>query len=188
MGFLHEIDLFLGRAVQNLSWWFNHELPIALGMKEHSISIGELTVIKNQGRPDEEILCYKKRNLLTDAGRDKAHAQIYTNTSAGARGAGFIAVTVNTAAPADGDTTLTGEITTGGLARADASTKTHSAGTNSTTISHTFTASATHTAVQKAALFDAASTGTMYHENTFTATTLISSDTLTVTWTLTLDD
>ena len=157
-------------------------------MKEHVPSIGELTVIKNEGRPNEEILCYKKRNLLTDAGRDKAHAQIYTNTSAGARGAGFIAVTVNTAAPADGNTVLTGEITAGGLARADASTKTHTGGTNSTTISHVFTASATHTAVQKAALFDAASTGTMYHINTFTATTLINSDTLTVTWTLTVDD
>ena len=188
MRLFHEIDLFQGKLINNFSWWFNHELPIALGMKEHSISIGELTVIKNKGRKDEEILAYKKRNLLTDAGRDKAHAQIYTNTSAGSRGAGFIASTVNTGAPADGDTVLTGEITTGGLERADASTKTHSAGTNSTTISHTFTASETHTAVQKAALFDAASSGTMYHENTFTATTLISSDTLTITWTLTLDD
>jgi hypothetical protein len=54
MGFLHEIDLFLGRAVNNLSWYLNHELPIALGMKEHSISIGELTVIKNIGRKDEQ--------------------------------------------------------------------------------------------------------------------------------------
>jgi hypothetical protein len=188
MGFLHNLDLFLGQAVSNLSWYFNHELPIALGMKENTYGMGELTVVKNLGRKDEEVLCYKKRNLLTDAGRDKAHAQIYTNTSAGARGAGFIAVTVNTAAPADGDTALTGEITTGGLARVDAGTKTHSAGTNSTTIATTFTASATHTAVQKAALFDAASSGTMYHVNTFTATTLISSDTLTVTWTLTLDD
>ena len=188
MGFLHEIDLFLGRAVNNLSWYLNHELPISLGMKEHSISIGELTVIKNIGRKNEQVLCYKKRNLLTNAGRDKAHAQIYTNTSAGARGAGFIAVTVNTGSPADTDTALTGEITGTGLARVDAGTKTHSSGSNSTTISTTFTASGTHTAVQKAALFDAASSGTMYHVNTFTATTLISSDTLTVTWTLTLDD
>ena len=188
MGFWHNVDLFLGQAVSNLSWWLNHELPIALGMKEHTIGMGELTVIKNQGRPDEEIICYKKRNLLTDAGRDKAHAQIYTNTSAGARGCGYIALTTNTDSPSDSDTTLTAEITTGGLARADAGTKTHSAGTNSTTIAHTFTASETHTAVQKAALFDAASSGTMYHVNTFTATTLISSDTLTVTWTLTLDD
>jgi len=188
MRFLHEIDLFLGRMVNNLSWYFNHELPMLLGLKENSISIGELTVIKNKGKKNEEIICDKKRNILTNAGRDKAHAQIYTNTAAGARGAGYIAVTVNTGAPADTDTTLTGEITTGGLARADASTKTHTAGTNTTTISHTFTASATHTDVQKAALFDASSAGTMYHENTFTATTLISSDTLTITWTLTLDD
>jgi len=188
MGFWHQVNLFLGLLVQNLSWYLNHELPLMLGMKEHAISIGELTVIKNLGRPDEEVLCWKKRNLLTNGGRDKAHNQIYTNTSAGARGAGFIAVTTDSTAPADADTTLTSEITTGGLARADASTKTHTSNTNTTTISHTFTASATHTNVQKAALFDASSSGTMYHENTFTATTLQSSDTLTVTWTLTLDD
>lgn len=188
MGFLHEIDLFLGKLISNLSWKFNHDFAGAIGMKEKGQSVGLLTVIKNEGRPDEEIICFEKPNLLTDAGRDKAHAQIYTNTSAGARGAGFIALTVNTDAPADGDTDLTGEISTNGLERADASTKTHSAGTNSTTISHVFTASGTHTAVQKAALFDAASTGVVYHVNTFTATTLISSDTLTVTWTLTLDD
>lgn len=184
MGLLRKIDLFLGHVI----WHLTHELPIFLGMKEHNRVRGQLTVIKNKGRADEQILCYKKDNLLTDAGRDKAHAQLYTNTSAGARGAGFIAVTTDSGSPADGDTTLASEINTGGLARADASTKTHSAGTNSTTISHTFTASATHTAVQKAALFDAASSGTMYHENTFTSTTLISGDTLTVTWTLTVDD
>jgi len=126
---LHKIDLFLGK----LFWNLTHELPVALGLKEYNRVKGELTVIKNQGRPDEEVLAYKKYNLLTDAGRDKAHAQIYTNTSAGARGAGFIAVTTDATAPADSDTTLTSEITTGGLARADASTKTHTAGTNSST-------------------------------------------------------
>ncbi len=188
MGFLHEIDLFLGKAIANLSWKINHDFAAAIGMKEKGQSIGLLTVIKNEGKSNEEIICYQKPNLLTDAGRDAAHAQLYTNTSAGTRGAGFIAVTTNTTAPVDGDTTLASEITTGGLARAEAATKTHTAGTNSTTLSHVFTASATHTAVQRAALFNAASVGTMYHSNTFTATTLISSDTLTVTWTLTLDD
>lgn len=181
---LHKIDLWLGKLVWNLT----HELPIKLGMKEYNRVKGELTVVKNAGRADEVILANKKLNLLTDGGRDKAHAQIYTNTSAGDRGAGFIAVTTDATAPADSDTTLTSEITTGGLARADASTKTHTSGTNTTTIAHTFTSSATHTNVQKAALFDASSSGTMYHVNTFTATTLQSGDTLTVTWTLTVDD
>ena len=154
---------------------------------EDSMNIrGYVTVIKNAGKSNEEIICMNKPNLLTNSGRDWMHAQVYTNTSAGTRGAGYIALTTNTGAPAATDTTLTGEITTNGLARADASTKTHSSGTNSTTIQHTFTASGTHTAVQKAALFNAASSGYMAHVNTFTPVTLQSSDTLQVTWTVTL--
>ncbi len=155
-------------------------------MKEEPIIKGWVTVIKNAGRPDEQVLCENKPNLLTNAGRDWMIAQVYTNTSAGTRGSGFIALTTNSASPAAGDTTLASEITTGGLARADATTKSHTGGTNSTTIQHTFTASATHTAVQKSGLFNAASSGTMSHENTFTAVTLQSSDTLQVTWTTTL--
>ena len=154
---------------------------------EDSMNIrGYVTVIKNAGKSNEEIICMNKPNSLTNFGRDWMHAQVYTNTSAGTRGAGYIALTTNTGAPAATDTTLTGEITTNGLARADASTKTHSSGTNSTTIQHTFTASGTHTAVQKAALFNAASSGYMAHVNTFTPVTLQSSDTLQVTWTVTL--
>ena len=155
-------------------------------MIEEPIIKGYVTVIKNVGRPDEQILCENKPNLLTNGGRDWMIAQVYTNTSAGTRGSGYIALTSNTASPAAGDTALTAEITTGGLARADASTKSHTAGTNSTTIQHTFTASATHTAVQKSGLFNAASGVTLSHVNTFTAVTLQSSDTLQVTWTTTL--
>jgi hypothetical protein len=155
-------------------------------MKEEPIIKGWVTVIKNAGRPDEQILCENKPNLLTNGGRDWMIAQVYTNTSAGTRGSGYIALTTDSTSPAASDTTLASEITTGGLARADATTKSHTGGTNSTTIQHTFTASATHTNVQKSGLFNAASSGTMSHENTFTAVTLQSSDTLQVTWTTTL--
>jgi|TARA_R110002020_G_scaffold458597_1_gene676090 hypothetical protein len=155
-------------------------------MIEEPLIKGYVTVIKNVGRPDEQVLCLNKPNLLTNGGRDWMIAQVYTNTSAGTRGSGFIALTSNTGAPAAGDTALASEITTGGLARADATTKSHTGGTNSTTIQHTFTASATHTAVQKSGLFNASSGVTLSHENTFTAVTLQSSDTLQVTWTTTL--
>ena len=164
----------------------NSNLTLVKGMEDNMNIRGYVTVIKNAGKSNEEIICMNKPNLLTNAGRDWMHAQVYTNTAAGTRGAGFIALTSDTGAPAATDTTLTGEITTNGLARADATTKTHSSGTNSTTIQHTFTASGTHTAVQKAALFNAASSGYMAHENTFTPVTLQSSDTLQVTWTVTL--
>lgn len=157
-------------------------------MKEEPIIKGWVTVIKNAGRPDEQVLCENKPNLLTNAGRDWMIAQVYTNTSAGTRGSGYIALTANSTSPAASDTSLASEITTGGLARADATTKSHTGGTNSTTIQHTFTASATHTNVQKSGLFNNTkdNSDTMSHENTFTAVTLQSSDTLQVTWTTTL--
>lgn len=155
-------------------------------MEDNMLIHGYVTVIKNAGTPKEEVICKDKHNLLTDAGRDLFHAQCYTNTSAGTRGVGFIALTTDSASPSASDTTLASEITTGGLARADATTKTHTSGTNTTTLQHTFTASATHTNVQKAGLFNAASSGILGHENTFTQVTLQSSDTLQITWTLTL--
>lgn len=126
-------------------------------------------------------------NTFTNAGRDYAHAQLYTNTSAGGRGSGFVAVSAEGTTPVAGDTTLATEITTGGLGRADATTKSHTGGTNTSTIEHTFTASATHTAVHKAALFTASSSGTMTHAANFSSdVTLASSDQLKVTFTLTL--
>jgi len=157
-------------------------------MKEEPLVKGWVTVIKNPGRPDEQVLCKNKPNLLTNAGRDWMIAQVYTNTSAGTRGSGYIALTANSTSPAAGDTNLAAEITSGGLARADATTKSHTGGTNSTTIQHTFTASATHTNVQKSGLFNNTkdNSDTMSHENVFTAVTLQSSDTLQVTWTTTL--
>jgi hypothetical protein len=127
-----------------------------------------------------------KHNLLTNGGRDFIHNQAYTNTSAGTQGSRYIAVSTDSGAPAAGDTTLTGEISTNGLARAAATTNTHSAGTNTSTLGITFTASGAHTNVQKSALFNASSSGTMTHENTFTAVTLATNDQLQVTWTLTL--
>jgi len=164
----------------------NSNMTKVKGMEDSMNIHGYVTIIKNAGTDTEEIICKDKHNLLTNSGRDWMHAQVYTNTAAGDRGAGYIALTTSTTTPAATDTLLASEITTGGLERADATTKTHSSGTNSTTLQHTFTSSATHTAVIKAALFNAASSGTMAHINTFTSVTLQSADTLQVTWTLTL--
>ena len=156
-------------------------------LKDNSMIKGFVTMIKNEGRADEQILCNNKPNLLTDDGRDYAIAQFYTNTSAGGVGENFIALTVNTAAASTDSTLLTGEITTNGLERALATTISHSTGTNSTTLAKTFTASGTHTAVQKSATFNQLAVGgTIAHEAVFTPVTLASSDTLAVTWTLTL--
>jgi hypothetical protein len=126
-----------------------------------------------------------QHNLLTDAGKDWMHAQVYTNTSAGTRGAGFIASTESTITPAVGNTTLTGEIATNGLSRADAGTKTHTGASNSTLIEHTFTASGSFTSVLASALFNASSAGTMPHIANFASGsgTLVANDTLKISWT-----
>lgn len=147
---------------------------------------GGLSVNGRQGFYTFENVIKDKPNLLTTSGRDFFHNQVYTNTSAGTRGGNYIAVTTDAAAAAAGDTTLAGEIASGGLSRADADTKTHTSSTNVSTIEHTYTASAIHTAVVKSALFNAASVGQMTHENTFTTVTLQINDTLKITWTLTL--
>jgi hypothetical protein len=121
-------------------------------------------------------------NLLTTEGRDFFIAQCYINNSAGTRGSNYLAVTTDSAAPSASDTTLASEIASGGLQRADAITKTHPDNTNSVTIEHEWTASATHNNVQKCAMFNASSAGIMTHEGTFTAASLISGDKLKVTY------
>lgn len=149
---------------------------------------GYVTVIKNKGRADEEIIQKDKPNLLTTSGRDFFHAQDYTNTSAGTKGSNGMAISANAVNPVAGDTTLVGEITTDGLTRVQATTITHTVGTNVTTLAVTYTATGIHTALHKAGLFNQNTIGgQMTHASEFTAdVTLQIGDTLTVTWTLTL--
>jgi hypothetical protein len=135
-------------------------------------------------RDGQEIYKHEDHNLITNAGKDFISAQL-GSTSAATNGANYIALSSNTAAPAVTDTTLTGEITTDGLERAQG-TYAHETGTSTFTVTRTFTASDAHADVQKAGLFTAASSGTMMAENTFTAVSLASGDQLTITWTITL--
>lgn len=124
-------------------------------------------------------------NLRTDVGKDYVSDSLGKSSSRPAV-AEYMALTENATAPAASDTTLASEITTNGLSRAVA-TYAHTTNTTSYTMSKTFTASGTFSAVQKEALFNAAGpppAGTMFVENTFTSTALASSDQLTVTHTI----
>ena len=127
----------------------------------------------------------KVHNLLTNSGRDFLHLQGYETTGLGANGGNYLAVTSDTTAPSASDTSLTGEITNGGLGRVVGAVA-HVAGNTTTTITKTFTSSATHSAVQKSGLFTASTAGTMVHEATFTSVNLETNDQLSVTWTITL--
>lgn len=124
-------------------------------------------------------------NLLCNAGRDFLHEQGYETSGLGTNGGNYIALTSNTAAANAADTTLTGEIAAGGLNRTQGAVA-HTTGQTTSTVSNTFTASTTHTNVQKSGLFTASSSGTMVHEATFTPVTLENQDQLMVTWTVTL--
>ena len=129
-----------------------------------------------------------KHNLLLTVGRDWIHAQLWTNTSAGTIGANFIGLTANASAPAAGDTVLTGEVNnTNGMGRKVATPITHTASATTSLLVSTWTASASGEAsLQKAATFYHASTTTLIVlENTFTVTTLVSGDSLELSWTIT---
>jgi len=149
-----------------------------------------ITVIKNEGRPDEQILCKCEPNQLQNDGRDDMHIALWENQGAATQlGFTHMAVTTDSSGlPADTVTTLVGEITTGGLIRIDSDTTTHTVGAATTLVEHTYTATATHTAVQKGALFDANTTGTMGIIYLFTSATLVNTDTLKISVTVTLND
>lgn len=121
-------------------------------------------------------------NLRTNAGADwQADVMGHTTQPQEAQ---YIALTTNTGAPALGDTTLTGEISSGGLARAQGAYS-HTNGTSTYKISFTFSSTATHTAVHKAGLFNASSSGTMVFETVLSSdVSLVNGDTLTIEWTV----
>lgn len=137
-----------------------------------------------------QVLPHEPTMLLTNAGRDAIHAQ-HLGTSAQPAAFNYIALTASVVAPAAGDTTLTGEITTagGGLLRAQA-TYAHTTGTNTSTLTKTFTANGSDSlpvTVAQIGVFNAATVGTISYHTALssTATLTASGDNVTVTETVT---
>jgi len=124
-------------------------------------------------------------NLVTNAGLNWL-ADIMSNTSTPSVNTqcNYIALTNTAITPGATDTTLSGEIVTNGLQRAQG-TYTHTANATTYTISKTFTATGAQSA-QAGGVFTASSGGTMCFEDTFSPATLATSDTLQVTWTVTI--
>lgn len=125
--------------------------------------------------------------LLTTVGRDAVHAQHLSGTQP--LPFNYMALTAGVGAPAVGDTTLTGEIATagGGLLRATA-TYAHTGGTNTSTLTKTFTANGSDTlpvTIAQIGIFNAATVGTLaYHTvPSANATLTVSGDNVTYTWT-----
>lgn len=103
----------------------------------------------------------------------------------------YIALSTSSLTPAKGDTTLSGETSASGLARAVGTIQNYVApssldGAASYDVYKLFTnTSAGSVTVQSSALFDASSTGNMFAEaNLSTSATLAVNDTLAITWTV----
>lgn len=134
-------------------------------------------------------------NLHTTDGVDFTHYQCYTATVTGVTssistatiGSNYLCLSSDTGSPNAGDHSVASEINNNhGLNRAQCSTRTHTAGTNVTTLANTFTASgASFTAVQKGGLLNASSSGVLNHEFTFASTNLNDGDSITITITCT---
>jgi len=134
-------------------------------------------------------------NIITNAGRVGLHTYVYGTSSQRSSaspvvsnvGLNYIALTNDSGSPAAGDTTLAAELSGNGLTRAQGTVTLPTGSGNQTTIARTFTFTpGASQAVQKTALFDDPSAGRMIHEIQFTQRTLLTNDTLTVTFTLTV--
>lgn len=144
---------------------------------------GAVSVTVKRANGTEEIVCKDNPNLLTTAGIDWIHGQVYAAGTTDC--AKYIALSSNAGGAAIGHTSVAGEIVDGnGLDRA-AGVVSHTPGTSVTTIAKTFTAAAVYTSVQLAGLLTASAVGTLVHENTFTPVNLEIADQIIVTWTIT---
>jgi len=156
--------------------------------ESHEAEVVEQILRERLGIPDSDP---GPKMLLTTAGKDFVMKQMAGAASATAV-AKWVALTANTTTPVVGDTTLTGEITTGGggLVRA-ATTYAHTGGASTYTLTNTFTANGSDSlpvTIGKVGAFDAASSGTLVFSTllTPTATLSASGDNLPLTWTVTI--
>lgn len=124
-------------------------------------------------------------NLITNVGRIQLHKAGYDTTGLPTNGFNYIALSNDTVTENAASTTLSSEIVSNGLQRAQGTVTLPTGAGNQTTIQKLFTATGTQSA-QKAALFDASSVGDMNHVLGFTQRALITNDTLNVTYTITL--
>ena len=140
----------------------------------------------------EELVADFEHNVFPAGCIDSIHNMSFINTSnTGTRGFGAIAVTADTTQTLNSSVTaLTGEITTNGLARLEASNKTHTPSTNVSLVEHTFTLTGTQSDVTRAALFNAITapvSGTIGPVAAFSTSTgqMVSGETLKVSVTIT---
>jgi hypothetical protein len=125
-------------------------------------------------------------NLITNAGLIAMHKQCYDTSSLLTNGFNYIGLSDDTLTETSSSTTLSNEITSNGLGRAQGTVTLPTGSGNQTTIAHTFIASGTQS-VKKTALFTASSSGTMQHVIQLDTTLVpVNGQNLVITFTLTL--
>ena len=160
------------------------------------------TVIKNEGRPDEQIICEKKHNVLRNGGRDHIHNLMFVNaatSAAGERSINHIGLSTDATDPSTTTAvgTTTGLITDAGLEPAEATARSDSGYTAASCVvqlTKVFTATAAKAGVRKTYLMSRVpSTGTftswiVVHEVGFgpTLVNMEIGDTLSFTWAITV--
>lgn len=103
-----------------------------------------------------------EHNIFPNAALDYIHNMAFVDDVASKIGFVYMALTADTSQTLNSAvTSLTGEISTNGLARVKAVTRTHVNGSNTTLVEHTFTLSGSQSDITRAALFNASSTGTI---------------------------
>jgi hypothetical protein len=120
------------------------------------------TVVVTKLDGTQRVIADKVHNVFPSGCIDKIHKMAFVDTTATEVGFNYIALTADTGQTINAaQTTLTGEISTNGLSRVLSGTHTHTNGTNTSLVEHTFTLSGTQSDITRAALFNAASTGTL---------------------------
>lgn len=114
-------------------------------------------------------------NVTTDAGRNIARQVLHQTAHGAINGFQYIAVGSTDYTPAAGDTTLTGEVTTDGLARVS-STYTSEAGTGAWKLEHTFTYTGAGITIYTGGVFNAASGVTLLYAAAFSSSAVLATN------------
>ena len=139
---------------------------------------------------DDVLGRWREHNLLVNAGRDALHKQ-HLDTSTQPASFNYMCLSANATAASASNTTCPGEITTagGGLLRAQAAFA-HTTGTNTSTLTKTFTGNGSDSypvIIAKIGVLNASSSGTLGYETLLgtTATLSLSGDNVAITHTIT---
>lgn len=127
-------------------------------------------------------------NGITNVGFELIADRIADHSGFAGNQPNFIGLGTGNTAFAVTQTTLVTELSGGGYARQQDTDATYTAGTKSFAISATFAAGVATGALTESGLFDAAGGGNMMARQTFATINVGASDSITVTWTITLSN